>query len=299
LRNFSLLPLGVTFSFYPRAVPSDGRFSGKKGGLLKTFCILLLSTACCFAQANVPLGTAGNFAVLASSGVTNTGPSVIAGNVGVSPGSAITGFPPGTVTPPATIHAADATAATAQTDLTVAYLNASTQASGHNLTGQDLGGMTLGPGVYTFNTSAQLTGTLTLSGTGFYIFQIGSTLNTASGSVVAAINGADAATIFWQVGSSATLGTGSTFIGNILAQISITTTTGDTMAGRLLARTGAVTMDTVALTYPPATTPGGFGGPPLPSPTPAPSSWILVLIGLAGAMLYQTRERWLRSYKNR
>jgi hypothetical protein len=85
--------------------------------------------------------------------------------------------------------------------------------------------------------------------------------------------------------------TGSTFIGNILAQISITVTTGVTMAGRLLARTGAVTLDTTALTYPPATVPGGFGGPPLPTPTPAPSSWILVLIGLGCAMLYQTRKR--------
>ncbi len=273
--------------------------SPANGVPLKTFSILLLSTACCFAQANVPLGTAGNFAVLAGSAVTNTGSTVVAGDVGVSPGSAITGFPPGVVTSPATIHAADATAATAQNDLTVAYINASTQASTQNLTGQDLGGKTLGPGVYTFNTSAQLTGTLTLSGAGFYIFQIASTLTTASASVVAAVNGADAATIFWQVGSSATLGTGSTFIGNILAQISITTTTGDTMAGRLLARTGAVTMDTIALTYPPSTTPGGFGGPPLPSPTPAPSSWILVLIGLGCAMLYQTRERWLVRHKNR
>jgi len=272
--------------------------SPAKGGLLKTFSILLLCTACCFAQANVPLGTAGNFAVLASSAVTNTGSTVVVGDVGVSPGSAITGFPPGVVTPPATIHAGDATAAIAQNDLTVAYTNASNQASSQNLTGQNLGGKTLGPGVYTFNTSAQLTGTLTLSGTGFYIFQIGSTLTTASGSVVAAINGADAATIFWQVGSSATLGTGSTFIGNILAQISITTTTSVTMAGRLLARTGAVTMDTIALTYPPSTAPGGFGGPPTPSVAPAPSSWILVLIGLGCAMLYQTRKRWLRRSEN-
>jgi len=265
---------------------------------LKTFSILLLSTACCFAQANVPLGTAGNFAVLGATTVTNTGTSVIAGDVGVSPGSAITGFPPGVVTPPATIHAGDANAANAQSDLTAAYMNASTQASTQNLTGQDLGGKTLGPGVYTFNTSAQLTGTLILSGTGFYIFQIGTTLTTANASVVAAINGADAATIFWQVGSSATLGTNSIFIGNILADTSITTTTSVTMAGRLLALNGAVTMDTITLNYPPATVPGGFGGPPLPSPTPAPSTWILVVIGLGCVMLYQTRKRWLRRYQN-
>jgi type VI secretion system secreted protein VgrG len=176
----------------------------------------------------------------------------------------------------------------------MAYMNASTQSTTQNLTGQDLGGKTLGPGVYTFGNSAQLTGTLTLSGTGFYIFQIGTTLTTASASMVAAINGADAATIFWQVGSSATLGAGSTFIGNILADTSITATTGVIMAGRLLALNGAVTLDTVTLTYPPATIPGGFGGPPLPSATPAPSSWILVVIGLGCAVLYQNRKRRLR-----
>ncbi len=246
-----------------------------------------------FAQANVPLGTAANFAVLAGSTVTNTGPTVIAGNVGVSPGSAITGFPPGIVTPPATKFAADATAATAQNDLTTAYNNAMNQVSTANLTGQNLGGLMLGPGVYTFNSSAQLTGTLTLTGSGFYIFQIGSTLTTASGAVVLATNGADAANVFWQVGSSATLGSGTTFIGNILAQISITNASSGAMAGRMLARTGAVTLANLGLTYPPATLPGGLGGGP-PAATPAPSSWILVLVGLACVMLYQTRERWLR-----
>jgi hypothetical protein len=298
MRNFSPIRLGVNFSFYPQAVPSEGRFSGKKGGLLKTFSILLLSTACCFAENNVPLGTAGNFAVLASTTVTNTGTSVIAGDVGVSPGSAITGFPPGVVIPPGTIDAGNGTAAAAHSDLALAYMNASIQPSTQNLP-EMVGNMTLAPGVYTFSSDAQLTGRLTLSGAGFYLFKIGTTLTTAHASVVAAINGADAASIFWQVGSSATLGTASTFIGNILANTSITTTTSVTMAGRLLALNGAVTMDTIALTFPPSTIPGGFGGPPLPSPTPAPSSWILVLIGLGCAMLFQTRERWLRRHANR
>ena len=268
-----------------------------KGGLLKAFSVLLLSAACSFAQSAVPLGAAATFGVLASSTVTNTGGSVIKGSVGLSPGSSISGFPPGTVSQGA-LHAADSTAASAQVAATTAFGNAAGQPSTANLTGQDLGGMTLGPGVYTFNTSAQLTGTLTLTGAGFHIFQIGSTLTTASGSVVAAINGADAANTFWQVGSSATLGTGSIFIGNILAQISITTTTGDTMAGRLLALTGAVTMDTISMTFPPATIPGGFGGPPIrnPSATPAPSSLILVLIALAFATLYQSRHRLFRRF---
>jgi hypothetical protein len=260
---------------------------------LKTFTIFLLLAACCFAQAPVPLGSAGNFAILAASAITNTGPSLITGNVGVSadPVSSITGFPPGTVVPPSTIQGEDAATGAAQTALTAAYTNAMTQPSTANLTGQNLGGLTLGPGVYTFDSSAQLTGTLTLSGAGYYIFQIGSTLTTASASAVAAINGADAANIFWQVGSSATLGSGTSFIGNILAQISITNASSGTMAGRMLARTGAVTLADEALTYPPATTPGGFGGP---SATPAPASWTLVLIGLACAALYQTRQRWLR-----
>jgi hypothetical protein len=265
-----------------------------EGELLKTFSMFFLSAVCSFAQANVPLGSAVNFAVLAGSTVTNTGLSVIAGNVGVSPGSAINGFPPGIVTPPATTYAAGAVAATAQNDLTTAYNNAMTQASTSNLTGQNLGGLILGPGVYTFNTSAQLTGTLTLNGAGFYIFQIGSTLTTASGAIVQAVNGAQAANVFWQVGSSATLGTGTSFIGNILAMVSITSTTGVLIGGRLLARTGAVTLDDVTINYPPAIPPGGPGGPPLPppAPTPAPSSWILVLIGLACAILYRIRKRW-------
>jgi hypothetical protein len=267
---------------------------------LKTFSILLLSTVYCFAQANVPLGTAGAFAVLGASTVTNTGTSVIAGDVGVSPGTAISGFGPGLLVPPSTEHAGDATAAQGHSALAMAYMNASSQPSPaiNNLSGQDLGGKTLGPGVYSFSSSAGLTGTLTLSGTGFYIFQIGTTLSTANASVVAAINGADAANIFWQVGSSATLGTDSIFIGNILAEDSITATTSVTMAGRLLALTGAVTLDTITLNYPPATVPGGFGGPSLPTPTPAPASWIMVVIGLGGAMLYQTRRRWLRRRVN-
>jgi Ice-binding-like len=212
------------------------------------------------------MGTAANFAILAGSTITNTGSSVINGSVGVSPGSAVVGFPPGVVAQ-GNIDAADATAATAQADLTTAYNNAAMQGQTQNLTGMDLGGKTLGPGVYFFASSAQLTGTLTLDGGGhsnaIFIFQIGSTLTTASASVVAAIDGAQAANIFWQVGSSATLGTSSTFIGNILALTSITTTTSVLMAGRLLARNGAVTTDTLAATFPPVIPPGRLGGPPL------------------------------------
>lgn len=198
----------------------------------------------------VGLGTAGQFAVLAGSTVTNTGPSVITGDVGVSPGTAVTGFPPGIVS--GTIHAADAVALQAKSDLTIAYNNLAGQPCDVTLTDQDLGGLTLTAGVYCFSTSAQLTGTLTLDAEGdpnaVFIFQVGSTLTTASGSSVALINGAQACNVFFQIGSSATLGTATEFVGNILARTSITLNTGATLQGRALARSGAVTLDSNVIT---------------------------------------------------
>jgi hypothetical protein len=195
------------------------------------------------------LGTAQSFGVLGGSKVTNTGPTVINGNVGVSPGSAVTGFPPGTVVAPGTIHAADAVALQAQNDVTTAYNVLAGLAPNQNLTGQDLGGLTLTPGVYHFDNSAQLTGSLTLNTLGnpdaLFVFQIGFTLTTASASSVQFINGTDNCNVFWQVGSSATLGTTTAFKGNILANVSDTLTTGaNVVSGRVLARSGAVTLDT-------------------------------------------------------
>ncbi len=203
------------------------------------------------AATQVPLLTAGNFAVLGGSTVTNTGSSVLTGDLGVSAGSAITGFPPGTTS--GTTHSNDAVAIQAQVDLTAAYINASGQACDHNLTGQDLGGKILTPGVYCFDSSAQLTGTLTLDGGGdlnaVFIFKMGSTLTTASGSKVSLINSAQSCHVFWQVGSSATLGTTTKFKGNILALTSITLNTGATINnGRALARNGAVTLDSNTIT---------------------------------------------------
>jgi hypothetical protein len=204
------------------------------------------------AQAPVGLGTAGSFAVLAGSTVTNTGPSVISGDLGVSPGSAVTGFPPGTVTGGA-IHEADAVAAQAQSDLTIAYNDAAARGPA-TAESADLGGQTLKPGVYASTANPNLTGTVTLDAQGdpnaVFIFQMASTLITASGSNVALINGAQACNVFWQVGSSATLGTNSTFRGTILALTSITANTGATIDGRLLARNGAVTLDTNTITRP-------------------------------------------------
>ena len=198
------------------------------------------------ASAQIPLGTASNFGVLGGSAVTNTGPTIVNGNLGVSPGSAVTGFPPGLVAG-GTIHLADAVAMQAQNDLTVAYNTAAGLACGTDLTGQDLGGQTLTPGVYCFSSSAQLTGTLTLNALGNpnaqFVFKMGSTLTTASGAAVVFVNGGGSCNLFWQVGSSATLGTGTSFAGNILSLQSITMTTGASVAGRLLARNGAVTLD--------------------------------------------------------
>jgi Ice-binding-like len=186
--------------------------------------------------------------------VTNTGPTVINGNLGVSPGSAATGFPPGIVVPPGTIHTADAVGAGAQSDNTIAYNALAGQVCNLNLTGQDLGGLTLVPGVYCFSSSAQLTGALTLNAQGnpnaVFIFQIGSTLTTASNSSVNIINGGSPCNVFWQVGSSAALGTTTSFMGNILALTSITLNTSTRLSGRALAQNGAVTLDsnTVSIT---------------------------------------------------
>ena len=194
----------------------------------------------------VTLGTGENFAVLGGSTVTNTGATVLHGDLGVWPGLAITGFGPGIVN--GTIHAGDSVAQQAQSDLTTAYNFLAGMAPTQVLTGQDLGGQTLTTGVYFFASSAQLTGVLTLSGPGDFVFQIGSTLTTASNSSILANNSAN---IYWQVGSSATLGTATAFKGNILALTSITLNTGATIdSGRALARNGAVTLDGNTITIP-------------------------------------------------
>ena len=202
------------------------------------------------------LGTVASFAVLGASAVTNTGSTILTGtaanpgNLGVGPGSSITGFPPGILTGPgATQHINDAIAIQAQVDLATAYNTLAGRPTTINLTGQNLGGLTLIPGVYNFSSAAQLTGALTLNGLGnphsVFIFNIGSSLTTASASLVALINGAQGGNVFWRVGSSATLGTTTSFAGDILAQASITLNTGARITcGAAWARSGAVTLDT-------------------------------------------------------
>lgn len=191
----------------------------------------------------------GNFSVLAGSTVTNTGSTVVSGDVGVSPGTAVTGFPPGLAG--GTIHIADGPAAQAQTALTTGYIDAAGRSGGTTVAG-DLVGQTLTAGVYKSTSSLAISGDVTLDAQGnpaaVFIFQISSTLTTASGSHVVLVNGAKACNVFWQVGSSATLGTNSVFKGNILALTSITITTGVNLEGRALARNGAVTLDTDVIT---------------------------------------------------
>jgi LPXTG-motif cell wall-anchored protein len=194
------------------------------------------------------LGTAQTFSVLGASNVTNTGATIANGDVGVSPGSSITGFPPGIIN--GTTHATDTVAAQAQSDLTTAYnVAASLTPMQSGLT--DLVGLTLTPGVYSGG-ALSLSGDLTLAGSAqsVWVFQAASTLITGSASHIILTGGASVCNVFWQVASSATLGTASDFAGTIMAQTSVTTNTGTTVAGRLLARTGAVTLDDTVLTAP-------------------------------------------------
>ncbi len=225
-------------------------------GLVTIFLVpMLLFPVSVQAATNPSLGTAANFAVLGASTVTNTGLTTVNGDLGVSPGTTVTGFPPGTIT--GMLHGDDGVAVQAQNDASVAYTNIAGQSCTDNLTGQDLGGLTLTAGVYCFDASAPLTGTLTLDGQGdpnsVFIFQMGSTLITASNASVVLINGAQAYNSFWQVGSSATLGADTSFAGSVLAHTSITVGAGTATNGGLYALNGTVTLDTNTL----ATAKGG------------------------------------------
>jgi type VI secretion system secreted protein VgrG len=234
----------------------------------------------------ITLGTAGTFAVLAGATITNTGPTIInGGDVGVSPGSALTGFSSAVGT--FATHLADGVALAAQHDLTTAYNLAASVPFTQDLTGHDLGGLVLLPGVYRFSSSAQLTGKLTLNSLGDpdaqFVFQIGSTLTTASNSSVVSLNGVGPlCDVFFQVGSLATLGTGTTFAGHILALTSITLNTGASIiGGSALALNGAVTLDTNLILNSPcgvvASVPEGG------------SAFAMVGAGFAGLVLWRRR----------
>ena len=217
---------------------------------LSLVVIMVVPTISIAAQPTVDLKTAYNFAVLGGTTVTNTGTSVVNGDLGLSPGLSVIGFPPGVLN--GTEYVSDAAANQAQIDLTAAYDTIVGQPVTATLA-EDLGGQTLVPGVYNSITGKfTITGTLTLDGgndpNAIFIFQTDETLTTAGSSIVNLINGVQPFNVHWQVGSSATLGTSSDFKGNILALTSITATTSATVNGRLLARNGAVTLDTNNIT---------------------------------------------------
>lgn len=246
-------------------------------GVLTTLAIGVLAVApMAFAAGPAPvgLGTAAPFAVLAGTpSITNTGPTTITGDMGISPGAAVTGFPPGTVS--GTIHTADAVALQAQADLTTAY----NDAAGLPVTANHgaLGGLTLVGGVYNAGgVTLDLTGTLTLDGqndpSSVWVFQATSDLITASSSSVSLINDANPCNVFWQVTSSATLGAGSTIVGTIMALTSITMADGVTVSGRALARNGTVTLINDTITNASTCSASSASASPAASGTSAPTA---------------------------
>ena len=217
-----------------------------RAGVLVVLLFVAAALASSAQAATVGLGTAKSFAVLAGTTVTNTGPSVISGSLGVSPGTAVTGFPPVTVKD-GTTHAADGVAAQAELDLKPAYNDAAGRKSTATISNKELAGRKLVPGVYTSASTLGLSGALTLNGQGksnaVFIFQVGSGLTAGSGSRVSLIGGAKPCNVFWQVGASAAIGTTSRFVGTIMALTSITMATHATLDGRALARNGDVTLE--------------------------------------------------------
>src|ERR1700675_1468804 len=207
------------------------------------------------------LASAAAFAVLGSSTVTNSGPTVITGgNLGLYPGTSVTGFPPGVVVPPAVEHITDQVANQAELDANTAWNFYKNLAPGTTIS--ELAGQNLAPGTYTALSSLDLSvgGTLTLNGAGTYIFQVGSALTINVGATILLTNGATAANVVWQVGSSATIGTSAVMVGTIIALASVSLGTGASLAGRAIGLTGAVTLLSNAITAPSAS------GTPIPFP---------------------------------
>jgi hypothetical protein len=244
--------------------------TGQAGALLlAVVSSLLFASSALGANATVGLGSAASFSVLAGSTVTNVGATTMFGDLGLSPGSSVTGSP----SVLGATHIDDAVAIGAKNALSTAYTDAESRPS-NGSAGSDLAGQTFLPGVRTASSSLLLSsGSVTLDAQGdpnaVFIFQIGSTLITGSSTVVQLINGAQACNVFWQVGSSATLGTGTRFVGTIMALASITANTAATIHGRLLAQTAAVTLEsnTITTSNCASSVSGGGGGTETTTPT--------------------------------
>jgi len=265
-------------------------------GLAAVFVLIWPASA--LASTAPGLGTAGSFAILAGTpSITNTGPSVISGSVGIFPAASIIGFPPctapcATVTN-GTVQAGTPAVGTAKSDLTTAYGVAASSPCNFNESNRNLGTQTLTPGTYCQTTAPTLTGVLTLSGNGVFIFQIGSTLITAPGASVVLINGAQPCNVFWQVSSSATLDTTTSFVGTIMALTDIHMNNGVTLQGRALARNGTATFINDTITAPTVCNAPTVAGPTttvvLPGSTGIPLEmrgefpWLLLLGFGAGA----------------
>lgn len=280
LREFAGIERRVQFWYVKCSLPNRGTAMKRVILVGLTASVLSISAVPMQADTFTVLGTADSFAVLGASTVTNTGPTVLSGNLGLYPGTSITGFPPGTVVNGST-YINNGTAQTARADALTGYNTlAGMLPVTLDLTGQDLGSMTLGPGVYKFDSSAQLTGPLTLNFGGMndqnIVFQIGSTLTTASASSVVVENQGTGDNVYWQVGSSATLGTTSAFQGDIIAYTSITLDHGANIGcGSALALNGAVTLDTNNVTV---CSGGGSNVTPV-SLSPVPEMGSLWLLG--------------------
>ena len=243
-----------------------------------------------------PLGAADSYSVLGGETVTNTGPTTMPGDLGVSPGSAVTGFPPGSVSPPGTIHTADANAAAAQFGNSAAF-DALDQGCTKTYPGiKDLVGETLVPGVYCAD-AFELSGTLTLSGSGVWIFKSAATLILSG---TANVVGGDPCNVWWRVVSSATLGTNTSLIGNILASTSISLKTGARLYGRALAQTGSVTLESNTITEiclaQPTATQTAIAATPTATSTKPPTATLLPVVtalpGTGGAPIRNDNLPW-------
>ncbi len=242
-------PLSISLPYTGRITTGAADPQGQK---LASDHVWTFSTGAC-GQAAVALRSAGSFAVLAGASVASTGPTSLTGDIGVSPGTAIDGFPPGNFT--GTEHSANTTSAAAIADLTTAYNDAAGRTLCPTTVAGNLGGQTLTPGLYKSTDSLEVSsGDLTLDGQGdsdaVFIFQMASTLTTTAGRQVILIGDANAANVFWQVGTSAALGTTSAFNGTIMADQAITMDTGATLNGRALARITEITLDSNTIVRP-------------------------------------------------